>query len=176
MPSGWTATGGTSISKGADLTGDGMPADSQIDWGESLPDSQFPVTHVYADACPSEGALEPVGVSVEDLVQALDDQASTDATITDVTLGGLPAKRVELVQSGGIDLATCRYGSEGPLQIWADAAETGFYALAPGHSGIVHVLDVAGYRVVFTAAIGPDASTADLAELEEIISSIEIAR
>jgi hypothetical protein len=40
-----------------------------------------PVSRVYSDACASEGALDPVGTSVSDLVRALDEQRSTDATV-----------------------------------------------------------------------------------------------
>ena len=94
-----------------------------------------PVTHVYTDACHSEGALEPVDGTLQGLVDALDAQVSTDATITDVTLGGRPAKRVDLAPSPGAHDASCRNGAEGPLQIWADPGETGFFAWYPGARG-----------------------------------------
>ena len=165
VPSGWTAVAGRDIMNNTESA-------SEIAWGAWLPDS-LPVTHVYTDACRSEGNLDPIGPTVQDLVAAVDSQASTDASITDVVIGGLAAKRVEVVQSPGVDdRAACRHGVGGPLQIWADPAETGYFALKPEYSGLIHVLDVGAYRVVFTTVLGPDVTTEDTAELEDIISSI----
>ncbi|HLA16813.1 MAG TPA: hypothetical protein VJZ72_07915 [Candidatus Limnocylindrales bacterium] len=131
------------------------------------------VTRVYADACRSEGKLEPVGPTVDDLVAALEQQLETDAVVSDVTIGERAAKRVELSQGAGFNRTYCRYGEEGPLQIWADPGETEFYALAPGHRGIVEVVDVDGDRLVLTAAIGPETAASDVAELESILDSIQ---
>ena len=163
IPAGWTGLG-TAIEKGS------------MGWGLSYRDSFGPATHVYADACRSEGALKPFDGTVQGLIDALDAQVGTDATVSDVTLGGQPAKRVDLVQAAGLDRATCLDGAEGPLRIWAHPGthELDFYALAPGHRGIVHALDVHGELVIFTAAIGPEASASDVAELEAIVESIRI--
>jgi hypothetical protein len=155
---------GTAIEKGA------------MGWGLSYPDSVQPATHVYADACHPDGMLEPFDGTVQGLVAALDAQVGTDATVTDVTLAGRPAKRVDLVQAAGLDRATCLDGAEGPLRIWARPGthESDFYALAPGHRGVVHALDVDGKLVILAAAIGPEASASDVAELEAIVKSVRI--
>jgi hypothetical protein len=78
------------------------------------------------------------------------------------------------VQAAGVDRAACRHGAEGPLQIWADAAETGYFALAPGYSGVVLTTDVDGGRVVLSGSIDPAASAADVAEFEAIVASLQL--
>jgi hypothetical protein len=69
LPPGWTA-GANGFAKNED-----QPGEIGIGLWE-------PVTRVYADACRSEGRLDPVGTSADDLVKALDAQASTDATVS----------------------------------------------------------------------------------------------
>ena len=165
VPAGWVGVNGEGVVKNSAQR-------TEVLWDVWRPDS-LPVTHVYADACRSEGQLMPVGPTVDDLVQALEEQASSDVVVMDETIGARPAKRVEIVQSASVDRSTCRYGSEGPHQIWADEAETAFYALRPEASGVVHIVDVAGARVVFTSAIGAEASPSDVGELERMIESIE---
>ena len=132
------------------------------------------VTHVYTDACHSEGALEPLDGTLQGLVDALDAQASTDATVTDVTLGGRPAKRVDLATSAGVNIDNCRYGAGGPLQIWAPPTESTFYALFGGARGFVVALEIEGELVVFSGSISPEAPASDIAELEAIVESIRI--
>jgi hypothetical protein len=92
-----------------------------------------------------------------------------------VTIGGLPAKRVDIVQSPALDRSTCRGGADGPIQIWADPGENDFYALGPGTRGIVQIVDVGGVRVVFAGQIGPAASASDITELDRIIASTAFA-
>jgi hypothetical protein len=133
-----------------------------------------PVSVVYSDACRSEGKLAPIGGSVDELVRALDDQISTDATVASTVLHGRVWTRVDLVEAPGIDRASCRFGAEGPLQIWADPHETDFYALAPGTAGIVLVTDVEHDPLVVTGVIGPTSTAADIANLESVIASIEL--
>jgi hypothetical protein len=111
----------------------------------------------------------PVDGTVQGLVDALDAQLGTDATITDVRLGSHAAKRVDLAPSPGVEETICQTGDPGLLQVWP-----GFYALAQSHKGTVHVLEVDGELVILTGVTGPDASASDLAELEAIIASTRI--
>ena len=99
---------------------------------------------------------------------------STDATITRPMLNGRPWTRVDLVQGRAVDRTTCRYGADGPLQIWANAAENDYYAFAPGTAGSVLMTDVDGDLVVVITAIGDTASATDRAALESIIASMKI--
>ena len=129
-----------------------------------------PVTQVFPDAC-LEGVPQLVDGTLQGLVDALDDQRSTDATITQVTLGGRPATRVDLVPTPGLDMATCSEGAEGPLKIWYEGEALGYYALTPGGRGIVLILENDGELVIFKSSIGPNAAASDLAELEAVIAS-----
>ena len=161
LPAGWTA-GATGIARNED-----QPGEIGIGLSE-------PVTHVYADACRSEGRLEPVGSSADDLVKALDAQASTDAIVSSPSLNGLAWKRVDLAQAPGLDRATCRHGAGGPLQFWADSEENGYYALAPDTIGTVLTTEVDGDRVVVVSTIDGRATSADRAALEDVIASLEV--
>ena len=167
VPAGWTGN-----PPGVDRN---FEQDAWVGWGPWLPSVLRPITVVFADACHSVGQLVAVGPTVDDLVQALSAQISTDAVVTDVTIGGLPAKRLDIVQTPGIDRSTCRAGAQGPIQIWADPGEIDYYALDPGARGIVQIVDVGGLRVVFAGQIGPAASSADVAALDQIMASTAFA-
>jgi hypothetical protein len=145
-----------------------------------MPGSQYEVTHVYADACKSEGRLEPIDPDPGFLSAALEQQAGTDAgtswfsgpdSITDPPVGQM----VEISEEAGLDRSNCRYGSEGPLQIWADPAETSYFALAPGHRGVVYVFEPDGTRFVFAADLGPEATEADADAVSAIVGSFELS-
>jgi hypothetical protein len=129
-------------------------------WGPGPSDAQ-----VFADACKGP-TLKPVGRTVRGLVDALDAQVGSDATISEVTLGGLPATRVDLVK----DLASCSGGADSGLNLWSTPA--GMTGLSPGARGIVYVLEKDGELVVF---IGIDykATASDVAELEGVIASTQ---
>jgi hypothetical protein len=124
-----------------------------------------PVSQVFSDACKGPN-LTPVDGTVRGLVDALDAQVGTDATISEVTLGGVAATRVELVK----DLASCSGGADAGLNLWSDP--TGMTGLSPGARGIVYVLEKDGELVVF---IGIDykAPPSDDAELEGVIASTQ---
>jgi len=129
-------------------------------WGPGPSDAQ-----VFADACKGS-KLKPVDGTVRGLVDALDAQVGSDATISEVTLGGLAATRVDLVK----DLASCSGGADSGLNLWSTT--TGSTGLSPGARGIVYVLEKDGELVVF---IGIDykATASDVAELEGVIASTQ---
>ena len=167
IPDGWTGLPDGSIAKNPET-----PAD--ITLGHSLPGTQWAVTHVYTDACDSENALEPIGPTVDDLIGALQAQEGVDVVVGEVTAGSVVGQRIAIEQDAGLaDRSACRFGDGGPLQIWADAAETGFFALKPGFRGLVYVFEVEGDRLVFVTTYGPEASPADLAEVDAIVESME---
>ena len=163
LPGGWISdTQG--VAKHRDQAG-------EVGLGVVQPD---PVTHVYADACHSAGTLREVGPSVEDLTAALMEQkGSTFSAPVDVTLGGYPAKRMVLTAPNARDTATCRIGG---LQIWANESETSFLALAAGPPGslTLYIVDINGDRQVIGSPQRTDASSEDVAELADIISSLRI--
>jgi hypothetical protein len=127
-------------------------------WGPTRPVSQ-----VFSDACKGQ-SLDSVDGTLRGLVDALDAQVGTDATISEVTLGGLPATRVDLVK----DLASCSGGADAGLNLWSDTS--GMTGLSPGARGIVYVLEKDGELVVFIG-INYKATASDVAELEGVIAS-----
>jgi hypothetical protein len=157
VPSGWTG-GGTGVIKNEDTP-------REISWGSSVD----PVTSVYRDACLEPDDVVPLDGTLQGFVNALDAQVGTDATIADVTLGGRPAKRIDLAPSPGIEDVVCQTGDPGLLQIWP-----GFYALGRGAHGIVHLLEIDDELVIFIGVVGPEATAGDKAELEAIIASTQI--
>ena len=151
VPAGWIGKPPFVRKIGADGSG--------LWWGPRPPYSQ-----VFSDACQGPKLTTTDG-TVRGLVNALDAQVGTDATITEVTLGGLPATRVDLVK----DPASCSGGADG-LHIWSTAS--GSTALEPDARGIVYVLDKDGVLAVF---MGVDfkATASDTAELEGVIASTQ---
>ena len=159
VPDGWFANDTGAIAKNADT-----PAQNLLEF--------YVVTHVYADACDSAGTLREIGPAAEDLVRAILEQQNTPAVgPTDVTVGGYPAQRVDLGYPTQIDDSQCRNPGI-VIQVWADEAETSYFALPPGNYRSVYVVDVNGERVVFTAGHASQATDEDRAELQEIIDSI----
>jgi hypothetical protein len=167
VPAGWFArSGDLLISK-------------QGDKGAELGFASWVVTHVYADACQSEGTLTEVGPTVDDLVTALVDQANSDATApVDVEVGGYPAKFISMSIPTDLDTSTCR-NPDVLIQIWANPEENDFFALpvdaanpVADRVSDVYVVDVNGDRVVILSGHSPDSSAADIADLEATISSI----
>ncbi len=135
------------------------------------------VTHVYADACHSEGALKEVGPTVDDLVIALEGQANSDAgALVSVLVGGYQATFLPMSVPIDLDTSTCRHPDQ-LIQIWADPGETDFFAIPVDAASInplsgVYIVDVNGERVVILSGHTSGSSAADIAELESIIGSI----
>ena len=140
------------------------------------------VTHVYTDACKSEGNLAEIGPSVDDLVTALMNQAGSDVPArttgpVDLEVGGYPAKllQVSVPTAEHLDTSVCRHPDQ-LIQIWADATESSFFAIPADPAfdlpANVYIVDVNGERVVFYTTYTSAASAADVAELEGIIESI----
>ena len=153
VPAGWIGKPPFVRKIGADGSG--------LWWG---PGQAVRAMQIFSDACQGSD-LQPVVGTARGLVDALDAQVGTKATITEATLGGLPATRVELVK----DPASCSGGPDADLQIWSNIAGGG-RSLDGGARGIVYVLDHDGAPVFF---IGVDfkASPSDVAELERVIAS-----
>jgi hypothetical protein len=129
------------------------------------------VGRVYTDTCAVDGTAQPFGSTIDDLVTALEGLGgATVSPAVDTTVGGFPAKRVDIVMPD-VDVATCRVGI---LQIWADPAQESFNALDPGQQESVYITSVAGQLVVMFTTEAPDTSASDIAEVNAIIGSVEI--
>jgi len=141
------------------------------------------IANVYADPCQWQGsALDPaVGPTVDDLAAALVAQKGRAALPpTDVTLGGYPAKRVELSVPADLDPATCDLGVMRTWNAPGDRVDTWYpeepeaRGLRSGQLNVVYILDVNGSRLIIDTWHMPGTSAADLAELEAVLASMRI--
>jgi hypothetical protein len=136
------------------------------------------VTHAYTDICHWNGALVDAGTTPDELVSILVEQGRTASAVTDVDLGGFPAKRVELTVPADLDVTTCDSGATGGfIRFWPDPGPDesgGLCCSAVGSTDVVYVVDVAGRRFVVVARHEPGSAAEDLAELEAIVDSIRI--
>ena len=169
VPAGWSGYDG-----GLDRRRD--PA-FEVGLAHWLPGTWTEVTRVYDDACATDATLVDLGPTTAHLVAALDAQIGTDATVTDIRIGGLPATRVDLVVSPGLDLATCRMGLDGPVQIW-NQATSGYLAMFPTRPdgrdvrATVWSVDVGGDRLIFTTVSNADSDPLATAEIETMVGSM----
>lgn len=158
LPEGWSAEGRSYVAKNASEP-------SEADFGVFL------VDQAYFHPCQWDGALPDLhpGYEVEDLADSLANQALRgDAVPTDVTLDGFAGKFLELTVPSDIDFADC---DQAEFRSW-----NGRYHQGPGQHDSVYILDVDGVRLVIVAAYLPETSSADRAELQEILDSIQIDR
>ena len=138
------------------------------------------VDAIYSDPCfgsagEDGGELLEVGPSVDDLAQALLKQPHTVvAGPVDATLGGLPAKRIDLTMADDPETATCNTDLPGNLQIWHSLPVDKYFVLLGDGTASVYILDVNGDRQVFLTQhlIGTPAD--DLSQMQTIIDSIQI--
>jgi len=131
------------------------------------------VDAIYSDPCEGEGELIEVGPNVDDLTEALVEQPVTVATEpVDTTLGGLPAKRIELTVPDDLDPAACRMGDH--LQIWYSPPADKYFVLLGDGTASVYILDVKGERQVFLTQYRAGATADDISEMQTIIESITI--
>jgi hypothetical protein len=137
------------------------------------------VANVYTGGCHWLGtALTPrLGPTVDDLATALLAQAGPGASPPiPVTVGGHPGKKVELSIPQDLDVTTC--DSDGDFTLfgrWLPAGQS--YGAAPwtygnGQHNSVYIIDVDGTRQVIDTMYLPGTSTADRAEIDEIVASI----
>ena len=166
LPDGWTANAPRMVKN--------VNTPTEVVFAAYLPGGRYEVTDVYADACRSDGQLEPVGPTVDDLVAALDAQEGTDVVATTFSAGSSVGHRIEIRETPGLDRSECRYGPQGPLPIWANEIGASRFTLEPGsHSVVAYAFDVEGSPVVFAATFGPEATDEDVAEVDAIAASFD---
>jgi hypothetical protein len=153
-----------------------------------LPGSAFEVNHVFTDAChiygpaAPNGNNAPIGPTMTDLVEALENQVGTDATTSPFAGGHL----VEIREAAGLDRSTCRTSppeslpvfpdGTGPwLTVWDDSDEDNSFSIEDGYRGEVYIFERDGRRFVFSASIRDDASAADVEQLHSIVESFEFS-
>ncbi len=113
-----------------------------------------------------------VGPTVDDLAAALMNEPLQNASsVTDVALAGYAGKKVELSIPEDVNPATCFSGNYGRW-FTADPSDYGPFTYGSGQRDTVYVLDVDGTRWVIDANHVPGTSDADLAELDQLITSL----
>ncbi len=133
------------------------------------------VSHVYTDACHHEATLVDAGTTTDELASLLVSQKGRVASAaTDVTLGGFPAKRIELTVPADLDVTKCDGGF---IRFWPVAGPDesgGLCCTDVGSTDLVYIVDVAGNRFAVVARHQASSSAEELAELEAIVASIMI--
>ena len=127
------------------------------------------IANIYSDRCQWRSALldPPVGPTVDDLTNALADLWGADASApTDITLDGFAGKQMVLTVPTDVDFADCDNGQFRRFP--------GFWYQGQGQIDRLWILDVEGERLVVVATYFPEGSAEDLAELQQVIDSIQI--
>jgi hypothetical protein len=167
MPEGWeTQYGSPGAIKMSDQLG-------ELAFYFVIPDS------IFSDPCVGTAAdpwkLMDVGPSVDDLANALLDQPHTVATgPVDTTLGGLPAKRIDLTMADDPETATCNIHLPGHVQIWYSQPADKYFVLLGDGTASVSIFDVKGRRQVFLTQVRAGTRAEDIADMQAIIDSIVI--
>jgi hypothetical protein len=135
---------------------------------------------LYADRCTwaHPDGLIMIGPTVDDLVDALVDHPQYGATnVADITVDGYSGKAFDMLGAPDeLDLTQCSPST------WPDYPQTphvhrpwaGRHLMGPTEMNHVRVLDVDGERVVVRALHFPGTSEDDLAELLDMLDTIEI--
>ena len=131
------------------------------------------VSHVYADSCNWMGTSVDVGgaagftvPTADQLANALVAQRGRIASPpTDVTVGGFPAKRIELTIPADLDIsATC---DSGYMRFWPETGGSesgGLCCSAAGSTDVVYVVDVDGNTFAVVARHTATSSAQDRAD------------
>jgi hypothetical protein len=133
------------------------------------------VSHVYTDACHHQSTLVDAGTTTDELASLLVAQKGRVASAAaDVTLGGFPAKRIELTVPADLDVTKCDGGF---IRFWPSPGPDesgGLCCTDVGSTDVVYVVDVVGNRLAVVARHQASSSAEELAELEAIVASIMI--
>jgi hypothetical protein len=133
------------------------------------------VTDVFPDVCHWGATLVNAGTTTDDLINALSAQKGRTASApSDATIGGYPAKRIELTVPANLDVKTCTNGN---LRYWPGAGpdmSSGLCCNPAGNIDDVYVVDIEGRRLAVVARHYPGSSEADKAELQSVVDSIQI--
>jgi hypothetical protein len=169
IPEGWEASGPFTIksSGGPQVMGVGV----------------WDVGAVPGDPCHWGSTTWTPGPSVDELVAALQAQVTRNASATvEVTLAGHPGRYLEwsvpadAVVTGDSDFQGCDLEpSDGHRNFvsWFGAGQGTRYQQVAGQVDRLWILDVDGQRLVVDATYSPDATPADLEELDRVVRSLE---
>jgi hypothetical protein len=176
LPAGWATSDGL-VYKHLDQTGE-------------VAFSAWTVDQVYADPCHWQGsALSPLDLASHSpdatgaIILAPEDgglanqafRGPRPRVLTQVTLGGVAALKIELSVPAQLDLATCDRGQFRSWTEWnvVDGANS---HNGPGQLDDVYMVDVDRAALVIDASHLPTSSQQDVAELEVVLASMIIDR
>jgi hypothetical protein len=154
-----------------------------IGWGVTKGDPIFgllfmEVGNTFTDPCQSIALDPPVGPTVDDLASVWADQPALNATApTDITVDGFHGQQVEFTvpdYAVGENEDDCADGGHFMLLEGVDTPGDGYWAQGPNQHHQLWILDVDGTRVVIGAGWFPDTSAQDRADIDEMLSSIQI--
>lgn len=115
----------------------------------------------------------PVGPTVDDLIEAIVEQAEwTSSTPSDTTIGGYQAKHVRITIPDGAELDPREIG--GAFYLFQDEGSGQIWGLEVGQMFDVYVVDVDGERLVLDAFHYPGTPETDRTALDAVVDSIVI--
>jgi hypothetical protein len=158
VPTGWT--GGDGARRGDAFEQTGVELTTWL------------ITHVYADSCHWTGTLAPVSTGPA-LVAALTAQLGhAHSAPVQTTIGGRLATKLSLSLDAAADVSTCQVA--GHVHIWPDPGpdENGGWAMIPGETVTVYVIDRNGKVMVLMTVQHTDSPPADVAALQQILDSV----
>ena len=159
IPAGWDTGDGMDIRKNRDQP-------NEVTFGIYSPN-----INVWPDACATEDAPPPTGPTGDDLIAALRAQENSDVSEpAEVIVGGAPAVRLDVSIPEGLDPAGCHPGF---LRIWVDGRGGYLAGLGPTGKVPVTIVEPSSGRMVIYTVNEPEATAADLAELQAILDSIQ---
>ena len=159
VPTGWT--GGEGPQRGDAFEATGVELTTWL------------ITDVYADSCHWTGTLAPVSTGPA-LVAALSTQRghASSAPIA-TTIGGKAATKLTLSLDAGADVSTCQV--PGHVHVWPDPGpdENGGWAMIPGETLTVYVIDGSGKVMVLMTVQHQDSPPADVASLQQVLDFVQ---
>jgi hypothetical protein len=162
-PEGWLGRGWyiASPEDVADATGQAAFAPWELDQATGS------ISAVYSDPCDATSS-SAVGPAVADLVTALiAQQRRAGVQTSDITVSGYTG--VEVVSSFEDAPAGC-----GTMNLWSLESGQRRYVPEPGLTQVLWILDVDGSRLVLEGSWYADTPPATRAQLDDVMSSIEI--
>jgi hypothetical protein len=127
------------------------------------------VASVAPDPCRT--LRTPVGPGVSTLMDAIATQSTVrPGPPRPVTIDGYSGQVVQVRVPGQVDLTRCAHG-DSLVPFWLNDLTSS--AVFPGWTYWVFALDVEGERLVITAAMGPEATPAERAELLRMVETLE---
>lgn len=131
----------------------------------------YKITGVFADPCVDEAPLDPAPQGIDGFVNALRSELGVDAgSVTDTTVGGLPAKTFDLTTS--IDYESC---PNDPASLWTfnDEGTHTYRENNTGGRSRLWLVDVHGTLILINAELTELSTNADSDELDRMVDSIQ---